>query len=260
MLYAHMRSGALKGPAATPLVRGSIGHVGLAQLYSRLKAVQERRDPDAYLDPLSAMERVADGYGESGRSLLPIVVPIIRDYAERHPFERFRVVEVEAVHETRLSGHLYTARLDLTVEDEAGKVWVYDHKIVSQLQAKTFDRYTLSGQFMGQALLAREAWGSRFAGVVLNVLAVGSHFARQKIEAAPWMSARFPEVVRVAEERIAQIEADLAAGRFPGAAPTEMTCFTPYGPCVAFDFCRWGPEEVEEEMSDTPLTGSAGGE
>jgi hypothetical protein len=255
MLHAHRVSGVLGGRSA-PLVRGAIGHVGLAQLYARLWAVQHGYDVECFAEPGIAMGVVARGFGALGEEMLAVVLPLVRDYATRYSAEPFRVVEVEKEHRTQLGaglpgappeGYLYTARLDLVAEDASGQVWIYDHKIVSKLEAKTFDRYSLSGQFLGQRLLGREAWGDRFGGIRLNLLAVGGRFARADVPRAPWMEAHFPEVVVAAEKRIAEVDRGLASGRFPGAAPTEVTCMTPYGACDALDFCRWGPAVVEVE-------------
>lgn len=248
-LYAGKRQGYLDGQRE-PLVRGSIGHVGLAQLYARLRESQRGGDPERYMRPNEAMTRAAMEFGELGTSMLQVAAPLVKAYADHYGFERLRVLDVEREHETRFHGHLYTARIDLEVEDAAGKVWFYDHKIVSKLETKTFSRYALSGQFLGQTYLGRQAYGDRFAGIRLNILAVGNRFERAVIDPAPWMLERFPEVVKQANEMIATIDmaTKVAEERdqplpFFGATTTEVSCMTPYGPCDAFELCRWGPAE-----------------
>src|SRR5690348_7528301 len=67
-------------PASNPLVRGSIGHAGLAHVYARLKAVQEGRDPDDYYLPTKAMELVAATFGERGARMLPIAREAVKGY------------------------------------------------------------------------------------------------------------------------------------------------------------------------------------
>ncbi len=256
LLYAYKRTGALGGGSSAPLVRGTLAHVGLAQLYARLQAAQNGLDPETFMEPGLAMAIVSKRYGALGEEMLGVALPLVRAYADRYTDDSFRVLEIEVEHRTRFwssptQSYLYTARLDLVVEDQAGKVWVYDHKCVSEVRDKTFARYALSGQFFGQRILARQAWGDRFAGVRLNVLGIGNRFVREDVPPAPWMEARYPEVVVAAERRIAEIEAGLARGEFPGASTSEMTCVTPYGLCDAFELCRWGPEVIEEEEQST---------
>lgn len=242
MLYYWKGSGYLDG-AREPLVRGAIGHAGLAQLYARAREAQHGRDPNRYATPSAAMLREADRWGPMGQSMLAVAAPLVREYAERHQHERLGILEVEREREIQFGPYLYTARIDLEVEAADGRVWWYDHKIVAKVEAKTWERYALSGQFLGQTLLGRKVWGERFGGIRLNILGVGNRFARDDIAPAPWILARFPEVVQKAEKRMAEIDLLRESGGFPGASPTEVTCMTPYGPCDAIDLCRWGPVE-----------------
>ena len=123
-------------PLRAPLVRGSIGHVGLAHLYARLMAAQNGADPDAYYLPTEAMGLVADSFGELGTSMLPVAARTVRAYAERFAHERWRILGVEEEEETRFGPYLYTARVDLKYMDRAGKVWFLDHKLVNKIEGK----------------------------------------------------------------------------------------------------------------------------
>jgi len=231
-------------PPAAPLVRGTLGHVALAHLYARLQCVQEGRDPREYLPAHEAIQRVAERFGELGAGQLPIVARAVRAYLERYAADtpRYRVLGVERLLETDFLGYRYTARVDLEFEDAAGRVWLTDHKFVAKIEGKAFRRYIMSGQFLGLAHLGSREWGSRFGGVLLNLVGCGDPvgFAREPIDPAPWMLARFPEIVVQAEERIAELEARIADGLPAPASPSEFTCWTPYGPCPAFEACRWG--------------------
>jgi hypothetical protein len=228
-------------PSTVPLVRGSIGHVGLAHCYARVKAIQEGTDPDRFYPPLEAMRLCADSFGDLGQSCLPVAVKAVRAYAQRYGSEPFRVLSVEEPAETIFEGYRFTARIDLIIEDAGGKVWILDHKFVSRIDSKVRTRYILSGQFLGLSHLGFRLYGSAFAGVRLNLVGCNvPGFSRETIEPAPWMLERFPHVVKHAEEGIAKVEALLAAGEVVPASPSEHTCMGSYGPCPAFDLCRWG--------------------
>lgn len=228
-------------PPTFPLVRGSIGHVGLAHCYARLKAIQEGTDPENYYLPLDAMRLVAEKFGELGAEALPTAVRAVKAYARRYGTEPFKVIAVEEAAETRFLGWRYTARLDLVVEDLGGKVWIIDHKFVSKIEAKVQRRYTLSGQFLGLAHLGHRIYGDRFGGVRLNLIGCNvAGFDRVSPEPAPWMLTKFPAVVQHAEEGIARLERLIEQGADLPASPSEHTCMGSYGECPAFELCRWG--------------------
>jgi hypothetical protein len=245
---------------AMPLVRGTLGHVGLAHYYARLREHRAGRDIHAYLSPDAAMSVVASRFA-NGPGLLPAVSAAVRAYANHYASERssdFEILDVEHEVETQFHGWRYTARLDL-VTREGGKVWFYDHKFVGKIEDKTLRRYTLSGQFLGQVWLgARLCWTGpaaepgklrvkppnalfegEFGGIKINLIGMtGPRFVRVTPDPAPWTLRRFPGIVKTAEEQIEALK-DTLIDEWP-AAPSEMTCYTPYGECEWFDACRWG--------------------
>ncbi len=230
-------------PPGPPLVRGSIGHVGLAHLYARLKAVQEGDDPNRFYLPTEAMGLVAGSFGELGRGMLPVATRVVRAYAEHFSHERWKVVGVEKEEETYFGRYLYTARVDLEYEDRAGKIWFADYKIVSRLEGKVLNRYTLSGQILGLMHLGSRKHGDQFGGVQLNLLGVNPiSFIRHVPDPAPWLLERFPELVIHAEEAISRTEELLSLGQVIPASPSEFTCYNSYGQCPAHGLCRWGVE------------------
>jgi len=243
-------------PPAFPLVRGSIGHVGLAHVYARLKWVGEGNDlaSSPHYPPLEAMKLVADRFGDLGQEALPGIVAVVQRYAAHYGAEPFKIVSVEDAVETSFEGYRYTARLDLVIEDRAGKVWIMDHKFVGRIDSKVHRRYVLSGQFLGFQWIGFKLYGERFGGVRLNLIGCNaSQFQRLTPEPAPWMLERYPAIVRHAEEGIARVEEMIRKGETVPASPSEHTCMGSYGECPAFELCRWGeeiplpPSAIEEE-------------
>jgi len=230
-------------PPTPPLVRGSIGHVGLAHLYARLRAVQTNIDPNLFHLPTEAMGLVADSFGELGDEMLPVATRVLIAYAKHFSHEKWKILAVEQEEETTFHGYLYTARVDLEYEDRAGKIWFVDHKVVSKLEAKVLDRYTLSGQILGLSHLGARKHGDRFGGVQLNLLGVNPiSFIRHVPDPAPWLLERFPDLVKLAEEGISRTEDLLRQKLTVPASPSEFTCYNSYGRCPAHGLCRWGVE------------------
>lgn len=235
-----MAANQIRFPPTYPLVRGTIGHVGLAHLYARLMASQAGADPE-YYRPFEAMGIVAERWGEMGveaeSSLRPLLAKYLPIYAGD---SKKSIIGVEMLLEMEFEGEgglefPYTARADLVYRDPAGKVWIMDHKITGRIESKSLYRYTLSGQFLGLTHLGFARWGDAFGGVVVNLLGEkDQRFLRDVIPPAPWALAEFPRTVVATELAIAR-------GDFP---PTfsEFTCMTPYSRCPAWDFCRWGEE------------------
>lgn len=229
--------------AEEPLVRGSIGHAGLAHLYTRVKCVQEGRSFDEWYSPVEAMVRVAAKAGPMGAAMLPVAAQAVQAYVARYSQDRFRVVGVERFAQIDFHGFPYTARIDLEYEDRAGLIWICDHKFVSKIEGKVYSRYTLSGQMLGLAHIGARAYGDRFGGVLVNFIGIRpSGFLRKVCDPAPWMLMRFPDVIARAHEQIAAYRAKLAEDPswvIP-ATPSEHTCWPYNRPCPMFELCRWG--------------------
>lgn len=229
----------------TPLVRGSLGHVALAHLYTAMKLQQEgKRDEVArYYTPRDAIHVAAHKWGGEALELAPLIEGAVEGYCDRWASDRtLRIREVEEVHETIFGGYRYTARFDLVVEDSAGRIWIYDHKFVSKLESKTVLRYTLSGQFLGQAHLGAKAYGARFGGIRLNFVSVEKphKYERASPDPAPHLLARFPEIVVDAERGIEALDKENRPFDAWPAVASEQVCVTAYGLCDGFDLCRWG--------------------
>ncbi|HUI23285.1 MAG TPA: hypothetical protein VLY82_02715 [Nitrososphaerales archaeon] len=236
-------------PPDGKLVRGAIGHVGLAHVYAGAQAIQEGEDPRAYHDPLTAMQLVAEQFGELGEEQLPVASRAVQGYVAHYQGEGIKILGVEQLEKTEFHGWPYTARVDLEYEDRTGKVWYVDHKFVAKIDKRTQSRYSLSGQVLGLGWIGARKWKERFAGVLLNFVGcVRPGFLRAIPDPAPFMFQRYPEVVAEAGEGIRYLEGARESGqKMPVLASTsEFTCQTPYGPCPALRFCQWGPPAGEE--------------
>lgn len=232
-----MTANAKRFPPGYPLIRGTIGHVGLAHLYARLMASRAGADPEGYYRPGEAMTLMAGRFGEMGAEALASLRPLLGEYLSRYANDSEKeILGVETLLEMEFEGFPYTARADLVYRGRDGKVQIVDHKFTGRIESKSLSRYTLSGQFLGLTHLGFARWGDEFGGVVVNLLGEKDHrFLRDTIPPAPWALEAFPRMVVATELAIAR-------GDFP---PTfsEFTCMTPYGRCAAWDLCRWGEEK-----------------
>ena len=266
---------------APALIRGSLGHAGLAQHYARKMEDQlrwqteggeesgltvsefaaHRRHTYVHARPSSGVDACAR---EIGRESIPYIDEMKRAvaaYIEKYDRLEDGIYELEVLHaedvfEMDIAGHRYTQRLDLAVR-ERGKVYIWDHKFVGHISRTLPLRYALSGQFLGLQTFGAEVWGKDFGGVKLNLIDLGAGaggnnkpvkkgyaFERRMVDPAPAALKGFKLTVLHARERIAALDADgLPAEEWPQAL-SEQTCITAYGPCEAFELCRWGHGEV----------------
>lgn len=226
-----------------PLARGSLVHIGLAHYYAQMWARQNGKDPNKIVDCWQAMKIAAERIGEFGAEKLPVATSMLNAYFRRYPTETFKVVAVEYAVEMMFGEALYTARLDLVVEEPDGMIYAYDTKTAARLDSKTQRRYTIHGQFFGQRYLGRHTYGDRFADVVVNMISEDGECIRKRPDPAPFMFRAFPKIVEGANQAI-----EASKERFgddpdqwaTAANPDEQTCFGPYGQCPAFELCRWG--------------------
>ena len=238
-LYAFTQAGGDDGDKG-PLVRGTLGHVGFAHYYARLGAVQHGKDPDAYFEPHEAIEIVGKQMGGIALGFIEPMQKLIAAYHANFVGERMTVRAVEVPVEMTFNGYRMTQRLDLVVSDVNDRIYAWDHKVVAKIDVKSTTRYNLSGQFLEMHWQARNKYGDAFAGLRVNLAqADGMKFARVTPDPAPFALQQFPFVVQHAEEQIKRYEG-LAPHEYPKTF-SEQTCMTPYGPCPATDFCRWGP-------------------
>lgn len=224
------------------LARGSICHAGLAQHFARIGAAQAGRDPLAFEDPHVAMGIVARETADEDVRIkaLNAALEAYEVHRAAYPVEPNRIRAVELLLDTTFEGYPYTARLDLVWEDRSGLRWIVDHKIVAKIEDKAFQRYALSGQFLGLNFLGRRKWGDGFGGIMLNVIGLrDGKCRRREIEPAPYALSRFESVVVQAERRIAVLIEQDDPSAWPMAIH-EQVCTSAYGFCDEFERCRWG--------------------
>lgn len=249
-LFAYHHVLGLSGNRAV-LVRGSLGHIGLAHHYTRMRDQQAGRQSDVAPVP-DAMAALAKEFGQLGQEMLPVASAAVETYLERFRTERIRVEMVEEQVKATVAcdpiapgrSFLFTQRLDLAFRDRSGRVWISDHKFVARPTRGTAERYTLSGQFLGFQWFGQRLWGREFGGVLVNLVGCTPpyHVERARLAAAPGMLARLPQIVVDAELVIERLR-DRDPWQYPCAA-NEITCAQVYGDrCEFWDLCQWGKPE-----------------
>jgi hypothetical protein len=227
---------------SVPLTRGSIIHLGLAQHYSRMREVQQGRDPDLYYTPSEAIEIVCAAKGEAWLREKDDCLGCLDAYFDNYRNEEFKVLRVEELMEGTFHGHRLTGRLDLVIEDRQGRIFVVDHKSTAFASPKQRTFYSVSGQMHAYRWLASGVYGERLAGMRINLVQHTKpyKFQRFDLDPAPHMFSNFPRIIKEAEETISRYKAE---GRAPEEWPmaiSELTCFHRYGACEYLEKCKWG--------------------
>lgn len=243
--YLYKMEGADDGEGdRTPLVRGSLLHLGLAHYYKRIQRRQQQEDPDLYYTPAEAIRLYASIMKGLYKDHAEDMVQCLQAYEDHYAMrENYKILHVEELFSAYIGKYYYTGRLDLVVEDSRGQVWALDHKGSGRIEAKHREFYAMSGQLIGYRWLARSAFGTRFAGFKLNLIQHGNNnfqFERPAISPTPYLNSRFTQTILDAEERIEALEASgRAVDEWP-LAMNEMTCYGRYGACPHTEKCRWG--------------------
>lgn len=239
----------------SPLVRGTLGHVGLAHYYARMAAVQRKLDPEVYFSPLDAIDekvRRMVANNEPGWTLAKEhceeMKKIVLGYINNFSTERHEVWAVEHVVEMQFHGYRLTQRLDLVIKDRNGRFWAYDHKFVGKIESKTVTRYSLSPQFLEMYHQCVNLFGSAFGGLRINLVGANGEFIRASPAPAPFALQMFPRYVQQREEEIASWT-KLDLWDYPKAFG-ERSCMTPYGPCAGTELCLNGKPSSDAPSDD----------
>lgn len=144
-----------------PFVKGTLVHLGLAQMYARMYCRQHDRDEDEFLDPIDAMNAKAQDYRAPPiwRAVLDDCVYSFQSYRSRwelHDEARYDIIAIEKQYEISVTDpdrdveYCYTQRLDLGVREKStGGVIFWDHKTTMNYQSWIKYRYELALQFVG---------------------------------------------------------------------------------------------------------------
>jgi len=241
-LLSEEEGGGKGGGNSPALIKGSLIHTGLAHHYRRMMADQQGENREDWYEPMIAMQFQAMQEGEAWEEHLEASQDSVRDYISHYGLEEFKIVAVEEMISTKIGEYLVTGRADLIIQQRStGKVWIVDHKTTSRISSTQQKYYGISGQLIGYEYMGRELFGEElWGGMLLNQIQHGSKpkYNRVELPPAPNMLARFPQIVRDAEERIAQLE-HRDVHNYP-MAMNELTCYHRYGACQFVDKCRWG--------------------
>lgn len=142
-------------------------------------------------------------------------------------------------------GHhiLYTAREDLTVEDEYGKIHFVDHKTAFRITKDSPLTYGLSGQVAGLRCLGPFHYGDRFGEVLLSFIQTrtGMDIRTVKAPSGPRATEDYPRLIISTAMTIAMW--DRLAGENIRAWPMalhEQVCLSKWGACGYSDYCLNG--------------------
>lgn len=164
--------------------RGQLVHKGMMAYYLRLRAQQQRENPDVFPPPGVAMREHAKEGGKLYLDELPAALTAVDGYLLGYArTDRVRVVFVEEVLEVTV-GHtpsgapvIYNPRIDLGLLDENGGLHFPDHKTTTRPGGRTYAAYERARQMIGLDYLGRRVveagmvnGATHFAGVVLNIL------------------------------------------------------------------------------------------
>jgi len=257
-LFAYQKLLGFKFPATDPLLRGSLVHIALAHYYARLRAYQLGQDPEAFYAPqeamrLGAVQLDAEFNTSKATKLLPDYLPVPVQYEQTFGMEQLKVVGVEHLISVTIGGYPFTQRLDLVVEDRAGRIWFWDHKCAGHPdRRRTVARYSLSSQFLAMQFLGPKLYGDQFGGVRINFVSEakggGFRFERLSPNAVPHAVACWRDNVVRTEEQIAEFTRKFQPWDFP-MTTSDLVCVHSYGPCAAYPLCQHGPSGLAEALT-----------
>lgn len=257
MRLVALRKSGFDFSMADALVRGSIGHVGLAHHYARKWARENGENEESFYPPKEAMRLEAEKLG--GTKFLSLLSGLYDYYAQTYEKEVVEVVSLEEVYSaeiprlfdvngvaygnsaTRPPPWKHTQRIDLVARERDGKIYLWDHKFLAEPTADgVVETYSLSVQFVGLQYLGRLHFGKEFGGVRVNAIGHrNGKLVRELIPPAPGALKNFPYVIDEARRRVEfWKKADPSGESWPKAL-SETVCKNQYGICGAFKHCKW---------------------
>ena len=165
-----------------PFVKGTLVHLGLAQMYAQMYCRQQGQAEDEFLDPIEAMNNKANDYRapDVWRRVLPYCVATVEAYRNRWELQdesRYDIIAIEKQYEISVTDpdrgvdYCYTQRLDLGVREKStGGVIFWDHKTTATYQSWIKYRYELALQFVGYNALGALHYGNDFKSTQINYI------------------------------------------------------------------------------------------
>jgi hypothetical protein len=223
------------------LNRGSLTHIGLAH-YHAIRAIGEHgrvkiadqivTDATTLYPPIEAVHVAAEAHYEWRGSLAESDV-LVRQYVEwaEHNPHPWIVLGIE--HELGIMiapGELYTARVDMIVQDRLTKlVYVVDHKTAYNA-ADAPKMYGHGWQMLGIAEIGKELYGAKWGGIVLNCIASAKGakvpVLRLPPTPAPALAARFRSELLARRKELRAVMGEIGGGG-KGVMPLEQVPFRP---------------------------------
>lgn len=188
--------------------------------------------------------------GEIIRSYILEKIEIIR---------RFKLIAVEQPFVVPLypdrTDVMYCGRIDKVLEDEAGNIWILDHKTTSAyataggFRSTFLDSFSPNSQIDGYSYAAIMLYGDRFKGCYIDGILV--HKKERKTCHIPverdighldnWLSDTREEIGRIEEQKALLKEAKPTDKFLPVFPKNTNRCFDFNSPCSYLDLCKCIP-------------------
>lgn len=217
------------------LATGSLGHIALANLYSRRMGREG-------LDPVEAMRRAPAEIAYEFHKAMPAVEGYLRYYAS----DPFNALDVEREFEANVLDKLYTQRADLIAEFN-GTVIVVDHKFLARFSSSTVREYVMSGQMLGYELFGQSGlftsmYGLPWGGVYVNIIRTSGPwddeaFLRTRLMFPPGLVEDFR---RALVETYARIDVEADPWSLPKLGLVNGACMGRGGACEFQPLCLNG--------------------
>jgi hypothetical protein len=137
-----------------------------------------------------------------------------------------------------------TRRLDLTIRDLVGRVYIVDHKYKAvEVRESTGRKYAMSGEFAVSRVLGKQVWPD-LMGLQLWLIQTARpwNIAQPVVPNSPWRDALFPRNLWDKAHEIARCERDYPDLHHWPMAQNEVSCVGRYerDGCPAMDACMRG--------------------
>lgn len=272
---AALKMAGYRGEGRDALIRGSLFHVGIAHYYAQMQYGQMGLDPSELYDPTGAVDAYIVKNPEA-EEFRPVVLNALDAYENEYAHEQVEVYAVEELIEMDIVGpstkktYRHTARVDLMIQDSAGRIWAWDHKSAGRIDDKKRPGFELSGQVIGLSWWGRKTFGDQWGGFIVNMVewandggevrfvdpgarttgrGHATRFLRFQPRLAPYATKMFPMTIEHSEEYLLWCVDRYGSDPddWPPVLQEQGPCMDRYGACEFRNACRWG---VGTNLSD----------